>query len=198
MPDKLLACRTASLLALVLLLLTGCFISAEPLIPTVDIVTPLPVEFSAVQLDKNGKMVLPDQSKGPKAPDIEHLKLVSGRYVRDNGRPNILTFAKLDDSGTNFLLQVADASSGGSVVYAIARVSGQTLAIYGLAAPDGGPEGATKALLMNTTGYFGFQADATYHLEPIEQFMDVIRLGCGRDTLEPAKRRHAYGGIEDE
>ena len=144
MPDKLLACRTASLLALVLLLLTGCFISAEPLIPTVDIVTPLPVEFSAVQLDKNGKMVLPDQSKGPKAPDIEHLKLVSGRYVRDNGRPNILTFAKLDDSGTNFLLQVADASSGGSVVYAIARVSGQTLAIYGLAAPDGGPEGATK------------------------------------------------------
>ena len=60
------------------------------------------------------------------------------------------------------------------------------------------PHKLPQTLLVNTTGYFGFQADATYHLEPIEQFMDVIRLGGGRDTLEPAKRRHAYGGIEDE
>lgn len=82
MSNKLLACRTANLLALVLLLLASCYTSAEPLIPTADIVTPLPAEFSAVQLDANGKIVLPDQSKGPKAPDIEHLRLVSGRYVR--------------------------------------------------------------------------------------------------------------------
>ena len=49
------------------------------------------------------------------------------------------------------------------------------------------PHKLPQTLLMNTTGYFGFQADATDQLEPVEQFVDVIRsrCDCGRFLSQP-------------
>ncbi len=58
----------------------------------------------------------------------------------------------------------------------VCRIAPELMGIGGVTFPHELPQ----PFLVDTTGDFGCQADATYQLEPIEQFADVVRLGCDR------------------
>ena len=53
-------------------------------------------------------------------------------------------------------------------------------------------------LCYNALGYVGLQTDFPNAAQPIEQFADVIRLGCNRHRLEPVERERGDRAVRDE
>lgn len=114
--------RIGGLLALGLLLLSGCAVSEAPLLQDAETVAPYPLQYDFVTLDANGLIKFKDDGKMDEA-----IFLRDGKFYRDPGRAErTATLFPLKDHPEFDILRLSEPSNN---VYALVQRSGNRIEI---------------------------------------------------------------------